>query len=118
MQNTIKAITAPVHEILNVNDLIDDQVFNNNLIMLTAVSATNIRRRTIIIPISTKISRSRWVAVIKKRTTHKYMNFLWGVVLKDNGFPDQFSDLYSFGDRPTLCLNKRVKCCGYLNPNS
>jgi len=30
----------------------------------------------------------------------------------------QCSDLYSFGDCPTRCLNSRVKCCGYLNPNS
>lgn len=30
----------------------------------------------------------------------------------------QFKALYSFGDTPTLCLNSRVKCCGYLKPSS
>ena len=36
-----------------------------------------------------------------------------------NSFNFQFTELrYSLGDCPTFCLNKRVKCCGYLKPNS
>ena len=31
---------------------------------------------------------------------------------------NQFTVLYSFGVSPVRCLNNRVKCCGYLKPNS
>ncbi len=30
----------------------------------------------------------------------------------------QFNCRYSFGEYPTCCLNTRLKCCGYLKPNS
>ena len=29
---------------------------------------------------------------------------------------NQFRMRYSLGVTPTFCLNKRLKCCGYLNP--
>ena len=41
-----------------------------------------------------------------------------GVLRRKNAVACQLSDLYSLGECPTRCLNKRVKCCGYLNPNS
>lgn len=31
-------------------------------------------------------------------------------------FENQFRSLYSLGEIPTLVLNNRVKCCGYLKP--
>lgn len=46
----------------------------------------------------------------RSHTNHLKEN-LW---LKE--YENQFKDLYSLGETPTLLLNSLVKCCGYLKP--